>query len=75
MTRKEVFTWCKQQYGTEPEYPWNDWNVVLRHTDNQKWYGLISEIARCELRTAKNRLLEEEYIMLENRLSAEAGMI
>ena len=34
-----------------------------------------SEIARCELRTAKNRLLEEEYIMLENRLSAEAGMI
>ena len=34
-----------------------------------------SEIARCELRNAKNRLLEEEYIMLENRLSAEAGMI
>lgn len=49
MTRQEVFSWCKQQYGTEPEYPWNDWNVVLRHTDNQKWYGLIMEVGRNKL--------------------------
>lgn len=49
MTRQEVFSWCKQQYGTEPEYPWNDWNVVLRHTDNQKWYGLIMEVGRDKL--------------------------
>ena len=34
-----------------------------------------SEIARSELRTAKNRLLEEEYAVLTNRLAAEAGMI
>lgn len=44
MTRQEVLSWCKQQYGTEPEYPWNDWNVVLRHTDNQKWNALIMEV-------------------------------
>lgn len=46
MTRQEVFNWCGQQYGTEPEYPWNDWNIVLHHTDNQKWYGLIMEVGR-----------------------------
>lgn len=46
MTRQKVFTWCRQQYGTEPEYPWN---VVLRHTDNQKWYGLIMEVGRDKL--------------------------
>ena len=34
-----------------------------------------SEIARSELRTAKNRLLEEEYAVLTNRLAVEAGMI
>ena len=49
MTRQEVFTWCRQQYGTEPEYPWNDWNAVLRHTDNQKWYGVILEVGRNKL--------------------------
>ena len=49
MTRQEVFNWCRQQYGTEPEYPWDDWNVVLRHTDNQKWYGLIMEVDRDKL--------------------------
>ena len=27
----------------------NDWNVVLRHTDNQKWYGLIIEVGRNKL--------------------------
>lgn len=22
MTRQELFAWCMDQYGTEPEYPW-----------------------------------------------------
>lgn len=46
MTRQELFDWCRQQYGTEPDYPWNDWNAVLRHTDNNKWalsWRLIAE--------------------------------
>lgn len=63
MTRQEVFSWCKQQYGTEPEYPWNDWNVVLRHTDNQKWYGLIMEVGRNKLGYAI--LVREEFSCLE----------
>lgn len=29
MKRQEVFKWCKQQYGTEPDYPWNDGNRVV----------------------------------------------
>ena len=24
MTRQELFAWCMDQYGTEPEYPWRD---------------------------------------------------
>ena len=43
MTRQELFTWIRQQYGTEPEYPWHDWNAVLRHNDNNKWYGVVLE--------------------------------
>ena len=31
MERKELFEWAKEIYGAEPDYPWNDWNCVLRH--------------------------------------------
>lgn len=51
MTRQDVFSWCRRQYGTEPDYPWNDWNAVLRHTDNNKWYGVIIEVDRSKLGT------------------------
>ena len=44
MNRQEVFDWCRQRYGTKPDYPWMDWNAVLRHVDNNKWYGVIIEV-------------------------------
>jgi len=49
MTRQEVFEYCRQQYGTEPDYPWLDGNAVLRHRDNNKWYGLVMEVGRDKL--------------------------
>ncbi len=49
MTRQEVFAWVKQQYGTDPDYPWADDNAVLRHKSNNKWYGLIMEVGRGKL--------------------------
>ena len=49
MTRQELFTWVRQQYGTEPEYPWHDWNAVLRHNDNNKWYGVVLEVSADKL--------------------------
>ena len=44
MERKDVFSWVKEVYGTEPDYPWNDWNAVLRHKGNKKWYGVVLEV-------------------------------
>lgn len=49
MTRKEVFEYCRKQYKTEPDYPWHDWNAVLRHSDSGKWYGLVMEIDRSKI--------------------------
>ena len=31
MERQQVFDFVKRSYGTEPDYPWADWNAVLRH--------------------------------------------
>ena len=49
MDRKEIFSLCRHNYHTEPDYPWNDWNAVLRHADNGKWYGVIIEVAKAKL--------------------------
>lgn len=46
MTREEILDYCRNQYGTEPEYPWADTPLaaVLRHRDNAKWYGLLMDV-------------------------------
>ena len=44
MNRQTLFKWVKKQYGTEPDYPWADDNAVLRHKENNKWYGLVMKI-------------------------------
>ena len=49
MTRQEVFDYARQQYGTEPDYPWMDTNAVLRHADSKKWYAVILEVRRDKL--------------------------
>ena len=49
MTRQEVFDYCRRHYGTEPDYPWQDLNAVLRHKENNKWYAVILEVGRDKL--------------------------
>lgn len=49
MTRQEVFDYVKKTYSTEPDYPWFDDNAVLRHADNNKWYGLVMAVGRDKL--------------------------
>lgn len=49
MNRQKIFQWVKQQYHTEPDYPWADCNAVLRHKENSKWYALIMEVSRSKL--------------------------
>lgn len=58
MTRQELFTWIRQQYGTEPEYPWHDWNAVLRHNDNNKWYGVVLEVSADKLGLPKAGIVD-----------------
>lgn len=49
MDRQKIFAWAKQQYGTEPDYPWKDNNAVLRHRDNHKWYAVLLEVSSTRL--------------------------
>ena len=42
--KEKVETIAKEIYGAEPDYPWNDWNCVLRHKNNKKWFALVIEV-------------------------------
>ena len=47
MNREIVLSLCKERYGTEPDYPFNDKynSAVLRHSDTRKWYGIILNVS------------------------------
>lgn len=58
MTREELFQWVKQEYGTEPEYPWKDSNAVLRRGDNDKWYGVVLSVSGKKLGLRKDTIVD-----------------
>lgn len=68
MERKELFKWVKDKYGTEPDYPWNDWNCVLRHKHNNKWYAVIMEISENKLGLAGDRIIDVLNIKCDSQL-------
>ena len=58
MERKELFEWAKEIYGAEPDYPWNDWNCVLRHKNNKKWFALVVEVNARKLGLAEDKTVD-----------------
>ena len=49
--RKEIFTYVKEKFDTEPDYPWFKYPdyAVLRHEGDGKWYGIIMSVQRIKL--------------------------
>lgn len=49
--RAALLNYVKKKYKTKPDYPWkgDPESAVLRHEDNQKWYGLMMEVERAKL--------------------------
>lgn len=50
-TRSELFAYVKETFGTEPDYPWpqEPGYAVLRHMDNNKWYGIVMSVPKSRL--------------------------
>ena len=48
MTKKDLFNYCKELYGTSPDYPFeNDYETaVLRHDNSRKWYAIVMNVSR-----------------------------
>lgn len=51
MTRQEIEAYIYNEYGVEPEYPFemDDLTAVYRHKDNKKWFAIVMRISKRRL--------------------------
>lgn len=51
MNRRKAEEYIKDQYGVEPDFPWEDDFVtaVFRHKDNRKWFALVMRVSGSKL--------------------------
>ncbi len=51
MHREELEKYIKDNYSSEPDYPWIKYPdyEVFRHTSNKKWFALIMEVPKDKL--------------------------
>ena len=49
--RSEIFDYAEKKYNTKPDYPFEKYRhyAVLRHTDDDKWFGLVMNVSREKL--------------------------
>lgn len=70
--RDEIISFAMEQYGAEPEYPWEKLPMycVLRHSENRKWYALIMDIPGERI---DPRMKGERVDILNLRIDPEEG--
>ena len=49
--RSEIFGYALKKYGAKPDYPFKAYRnyAVLRHSDDEKWFGLVMNVPREKL--------------------------
>ena len=70
MTKQAYLALCREIYGTVPDFPFDDWNesAVLRHSDSQKWYGIVMRIPRRKLGMASDELVDVVNLKLPTEM-------
>lgn len=48
MTKRDFLEYCRRTHGVSPDNPFgrNSNSLVLRHTDDRKWYALVMNVSR-----------------------------
>ena len=49
--RRKIIDYIKKRYKAEPEHLWRSYPdyIVFRHSDNNKWFGIIMDVSRDKL--------------------------
>ena len=58
--REEILKHVKEQYGTEPDYPWarTPNYAILRHKHNRKWFAAIIDITEDKLGLPSKKMID-----------------
>lgn len=67
-TKEQIYDYVKQKYASAIDHPWFKYPsyTVFRHSDSEKWYGLIMDIPRSKL-----GLIGDEYVDVLNIKAAD----
>ncbi|MDR0463314.1 MAG: MmcQ/YjbR family DNA-binding protein [Pseudomonadales bacterium] len=73
MTRNELLEYVRNQYGTEPDFPWmdDDVSIVLRHIHNRKWYGLLIKIPKSKFGLDSDEIIDVINLKTKQTASSE----
>ena len=44
MTREQLIAYVSERFSADPEYPWNDENLIFRHGSNRKWFAVAMRV-------------------------------
>ena len=75
MTRKDFILYCKDKYGSSPDYPFDEdfETAVFRHADNKKWYALVMKVSRRKFGQNSDEMIDVVNMKLPTEMFGSFG--
>ena len=76
MTREEFLEYCLNEYGTIPDYPFEEDFVtaVLRHGGSRKWYALVMRLSRSKFEQGRDDVIDVVNLKLPIEMFGSFGV-
>ena len=77
MTKKQFLEYCRNTYGTLPDYPFEDLyeTAVLRHADNRKWYAIVMRVSRRKFGFESEEVIDVVNLKLPTEMFGSFGAV
>ena len=75
MTKQEFFTYCRETFGTLPDYPFEEdfETAVMRHTATRKWYAIAMRVSRRKFGQASDEVIDVVNLKLPTEMFGSFG--
>ncbi len=75
MTKQHFLEYCRDTYGTSPDYPFEDLHetAVLRHADNRKWYAIVMRVSRRKFDFESDEVIDVVNLKLPTEMFGSFG--
>ena len=75
MTKQQYLEYCRNTYGTLPDYPFDEdfETAVLRHADNRKWYALVMHVSRRKFGFDSDEIIDVVNLKLPTEMFGSFG--